>query len=113
MKSSGTQHSWCLPYWSFGTHGNGLTVRFSPASSALGQAALHDLVNRSKMEMTMRTSSKTLEAHDRKATLSTLWIFLVANYIYCDVFSHMEPAVIKELITGTVGSIPVTQESFC
>ena len=58
------------------------------------------------------TNSKTTEMQDRKAVLSTLWIFLVANYIYCDVFSHMDPAFIKELITGTIGSIQVTQGFF-
>lgn len=57
----------------------------------------------------MNTNKKTFEMQDRKAILSTLWIFLAANYIYCDVLSHMEPAAIKELITGTMGSIQVTQ----
>ena len=57
----------------------------------------------------MNTNSKPAETKDRRAILSTLWIFLVANYIYCDVFSHMVPAAIKELITGTIGSIQVTQ----
>jgi hypothetical protein len=55
------------------------------------------------------TNSKTTPVQDRKTILSTLWIFLVANYIYCDVFSHMVPAYLKELITGTIGSIEVTQ----
>jgi len=57
----------------------------------------------------MNTNKKTFEMQDRKAILSTLWIFLTANYIYCDVLSHMQPTVIKELITGTIGSIQVTQ----
>jgi hypothetical protein len=57
----------------------------------------------------MNTNIKTFEMQDRKTILSTLWIFLAANYIYCDVLSHMEPAVIKELITGTLGSIQITQ----
>jgi hypothetical protein len=57
----------------------------------------------------MNTNKKTIEMQDRKAILSTLWIFLTANYIYCDVLSHMEPAVIKEIMTGTIGAIPVTQ----
>jgi len=55
------------------------------------------------------TNSKTVATHDRKTVLSTLWIFLAANYIYCDVLSHMEPAAMRELITGTLGSIQVTQ----
>jgi hypothetical protein len=58
----------------------------------------------------MSTSNKALATHDRKTVLSTLWIFLAANYIYCDLLSHMEPAVLRELITtGTLGSIQVTQ----
>ena len=57
----------------------------------------------------MNTNSKTTEMQDRKAILSTLWIFLTANYIYCDVLSHMDPIAIKELVTGTLGSIQVTQ----
>jgi hypothetical protein len=57
----------------------------------------------------MNGNAKTVEKLDRRAVLSTLWIFLVANYIYCDVFSHMEPAVLRELITGTLGSIQVSQ----
>jgi hypothetical protein len=57
----------------------------------------------------MNTIKKTVDVQDKKAVLSTLWIFLAANYIYCDVLSHMEPAVIRELIAGTLGSIQVTQ----
>jgi hypothetical protein len=57
----------------------------------------------------MNTNEKTVDMQGKNAILSTLWVFLVANYIYCDVFTHMQPAVIKELITGTLGSIQVTQ----
>jgi hypothetical protein len=66
-------------------------------------------INQKKGDQKMNTNSKTAETKDRKVILSTLWIFLVANYIYCDVFSHMVPAYLKELITGTIGSIQVTQ----
>ena len=54
-------------------------------------------------------NTKTFEMQDRKAILSTLWIFLTANYIYCDVLAHMESTTLRELITGTIGSIQVTQ----
>lgn len=57
----------------------------------------------------MSTSNKAVATPDRKTVLSTLWIFLAANYIYCDLLSHIEPAVVRELITGTLGSIEVTQ----
>jgi Family of unknown function (DUF6326) len=59
--------------------------------------------------MNMNTNTKILEVQDRKAILSTLWIFLTANYIYCDVLAHMESTTLRELITGTIGSIQVTQ----
>ena len=57
----------------------------------------------------MNTNQKPVEMQNRKAILSTLWIFLTANYIYCDVLSNMESSVIKELLTGTIGAIPITQ----
>jgi hypothetical protein len=57
----------------------------------------------------MNTNTKTFEMQDRKAILSTLWIFLTANYIYCDVLAHMESTTLRELINGTVGSIQVTR----
>jgi hypothetical protein len=57
----------------------------------------------------MMIDKKTFGMQDRKTILSTAWIFLTANYIYCDVLAHMEPATIKEIITGTIGSIQVTQ----
>ena len=60
-------------------------------------------------EKKMNTINKTTGRIDTKVLLSTLWIFLTANYIFCDVLSHMEPAGLKELITGTLGSIQVTQ----
>lgn len=60
---------------------------------------------RRKMMINKRTSAM----QDRKAVFSTIWIFLVANYIYCDVLAHMEPATINELITGKLGSVQVTQ----
>jgi hypothetical protein len=63
-----------------------------------------------KKEEKMNTNKKTTGMGHMKAMLSTLWIFLVANYIYCDILSNMEPAVIKELMTGTIGgSIQITQ----
>ena len=42
--------------------------------------------------------------------LSTLWIFVTVNYIYCDVFTlHFAPDL-KELLTGTVGSIVLDEQ---
>lgn len=57
----------------------------------------------------MSASSPTVTRPGRKTILSTLWVFLSVNYIYCDVLSHMDPVTLRELNSGTVGSIPVTQ----
>jgi len=56
----------------------------------------------------MNTNSKTVEMKDRKAILSTLWIFAVLNYLYADVMGGKDPEALKQLITGTVGSLQMT-----
>jgi Family of unknown function (DUF6326) len=55
----------------------------------------------------MNTSSGT-NAMDRKVLLSTLWVFVVLNYLYCDVVSLMDPNLLKQYLTGTVGSMKFT-----
>jgi len=37
---------------------------------------------------------------DRKVILSTLWIFVTVNYIFCDVLSIMESGFFNDLMTG-------------
>jgi hypothetical protein len=37
---------------------------------------------------------------DRKVILFTLWVFAIANYIYCDILSHMNPEFIRVLVEG-------------
>jgi len=43
------------------------------------------------------------------ALISTLWIFLSLNYIFCDVLSNMEKETLRGLIAGNVGGIVLTQ----
>jgi hypothetical protein len=50
------------------------------------------------------------EAKGIKALLSTLWIFTVLNYLYCDVLALMDPTTLNQVIKGSVGGIKVTQE---
>ncbi len=57
----------------------------------------------------MNTNIKTTEMKDRKAILSTLWIFAMFNYLYCDVMSLMDPEFLKQHMTGNVGGVHVTQ----
>ena len=47
---------------------------------------------------------------DRKIILSTLWIFVTLNYLYCDVMSLMSPEMLNSLITtGGVGGFDITE----
>ena len=54
------------------------------------------------------TEQKTNEI-DMKVKLSTLWVFVMFNYIYADILTLMDPAVLKEIVTGTVGGLEMTQ----
>jgi hypothetical protein len=59
--------------------------------------------------MTNNNSIKKItETGDMKVNLSTLWIFAVLNYLYCDVFTLTDPVKLKELVTGA-GFIQMTQ----
>ncbi len=40
-----------------------------------------------------------------------LWIFVTANYLYCDVLSLMDPKFVRDLIEGGPEGMPMT-ESF-
>lgn len=52
---------------------------------------------------TLRTTAKI----DRKVMLSTLWIFVMFNYLYCDVMALMDPIFLNQFITGTVGGMEI------
>jgi hypothetical protein len=43
-----------------------------------------------------------------KVRLSTLWIFAILNYLYADVLGLHDPAIVRELTTGTVGEVQLT-----
>jgi len=56
--------------------------------------------------------SKTTRMEAMKVKLSTLWIFVMFNYIYADILTVMDSSILKELLTGTVGGLEMTQEFF-
>ena len=58
----------------------------------------------------MNTNIKTIEKKDVKSVLQTLWIFVMLNYLYCDLISNMDSGALKELLEGHVGSIQVNQQ---
>jgi uncharacterized protein DUF6326 len=54
------------------------------------------------------------KARDRKVLLSTLWIFVVLNYLYADVIGLtfnrvLQPEAWSQLGSGYIGSIHITQ----
>ena len=55
----------------------------------------------------MNTYQKTLT--DRKVILSTLWIFVTLNYLYCDVLGLMDSELLKQYLTGTVEGLELDQ----
>jgi hypothetical protein len=46
---------------------------------------------------------------DMKVKLSTLWIFAMLNYLYADVFGLTDPVILKQILSGTAGSMQITQ----
>lgn len=46
---------------------------------------------------------------DRRLVLSTLWIFVTLNYLYCDILSLMSSKMLNVLLTGKIGGIKVNE----
>ena len=46
---------------------------------------------------------------DMKGKLSLLWIFLLFNYLYCDVLGMFDASILKEVLTGNIGGMQMTQ----
>ena len=59
-------------------------------------------------EEIMNTSNKTTTMN-RKMLLSTLWIFAVLNYLYCDVASLMDSSLLKQYLAGNVGGMEINE----
>ncbi len=56
----------------------------------------------------MNTSTTITAMESMKSKLQTLWIFLMLNWLYCDILSNMEAGVLQGYLTGSVGNIQVT-----
>ena len=50
--------------------------------------------------------NKTL---DKAVLLSTMWIFVTINYIYCDVFTLFYSEDLKNFLAGKVGDVVIDQ----
>ena len=63
----------------------------------------------------MQTMKNAMDLKDRRAVLSTLWIFLVLNYLFADVYAlFFDPVLQKDAtqqrLSGHIGSLQITQE---
>ena len=58
----------------------------------------------------MNTNSKTTQMEDMKAKLSTLWIFIMFNMVFADIFSFMYPGFLKQIMTGNAEGTQITPE---
>jgi hypothetical protein len=50
----------------------------------------------------------TLYFHKQKTLLSTLWIFVTLNYLYCDLISLMDANLLNQYLTGEVEGLKLT-----
>lgn len=49
---------------------------------------------------------------EMRVALPALWVFMVLNYLYCDVLSLFDPANVKDILAGHAagGSVSITPE---
>lgn len=52
---------------------------------------------------------KTFKNIDNRTLLSTLWIFVTVNYIFCDVFTLFHAPDLNQFLTGYAGGMELTQ----
>ncbi|MHB1416884.1 MAG: DUF6326 family protein [Chloroflexota bacterium] len=62
----------------------------------------------------MDTSSKSTTVQDRRVILSTLWIFVMFNYVYADVYTLffnpvLRPESWQQFMAGFAGGIQLTE----
>ena len=53
--------------------------------------------------------TKTKYTTDKKVLLSTLWIFAMLNYLYCDVVTLMDSNLLGQYLKGIINGMSLTQ----
>ena len=46
---------------------------------------------------------------DKKVLLSTLWIFAILNYLYCDIMGIMDVNLLKQYLAGNVNGMEMNE----
>ena len=57
----------------------------------------------------LSTAPSTAAVPRTAAHLSALWVFVMLNYLYCDLMGLMDPESLKQFLTGDVNGIHITQ----
>ncbi|GAB2648182.1 hypothetical protein GCM10027035_47320 [Emticicia sediminis] len=47
---------------------------------------------------------------NRKTLLSTLWIFVTINYLYCDLIGLMDASLLKQYLTGNIEGMKINEK---
>lgn len=47
---------------------------------------------------------------NKKDLLSTLWVFVTINYLYCDLIGLMDASLLKQYLTGRVEGMKISRE---
>ena len=58
----------------------------------------------------MSTNEMPTQMEDMKSKLSILWVFVMFNMVFADIFSFMYPGVLKQLMAGNAEQIQITPE---
>jgi Family of unknown function (DUF6326) len=56
------------------------------------------------------TNSSTTHMEDMKAKLSTIWIFVMFNMVFADIFSFMYPGALQQIMAGNADVTQITPE---
>lgn len=46
---------------------------------------------------------------DRKVQLSSLWIFVTFNYLYCDLIGLMDASLLRQYLTGKIEGLEINE----
>jgi hypothetical protein len=63
--------------------------------------------NHSIEGVNMTTTVNKMDA--MKTRLSTLWLFAILNYLYCDIVSLMDSGLLQQYLKGNVGGMQINQ----
>lgn len=75
----------------------------------INDKALYNIEAEKAIPNINNSNIKLKRSTDRKVILSTVWIFTVLNYMYCDIISFMDAHLLQQYLTGSFSGIKMTQ----